>query len=78
MHQESHGLTHLKEKNLMIFNSKSDIISELSKNSICIDCGVSVGNITHLFASKGAVVYSFEPDQMCYAELKKDLKSLLI
>ena len=50
--------------------SKSNIINELNENSICIDCGANVGTITHLFASKGAIVYSFEPHPICFEELK--------
>ena len=51
--------------------SQSDIIAALNENSVCIDCGANIGNITHLFVSKGATVYSFEPHPMCFEELTK-------
>lgn len=46
-------------------------ISKLSKDSIVIDCGANVGNITQLFADSTAQVYAFEPDPKVFSILKK-------
>lgn len=47
-------------------------IAELDKDSVCVDCGANVGKVSHLFASYGATVYSFEPNPFAYAELTKE------
>ena len=49
----------------------SNMIKELNKTSVCIDCGANVGVITELFASKGAEVHAFEPYKPCYDEIVK-------
>lgn len=55
-------------KKLDIFRS-SDIVSSLSINSVCIDCGANLGEMTAIFAETGSKVYSFEPHPICFAKL---------
>jgi FkbM family methyltransferase len=38
---------------------------------IVIDCGASVGDVTALFADKGAAVFSYEPNPHAYSILSK-------
>ena len=42
----------------------------LNKNSIIIDCGANIGDITSIFARYGATVYSFEPTTGTFELLK--------
>jgi len=50
------------------------LLSKIGKDSIVIDCGANVGDITNQFAKTGATVYSFEPDPAAYAKLEKRFK----
>jgi FkbM family methyltransferase len=38
---------------------------------ILIACGANVGDVTSTFARKGATVYAFEPDPLCFSVLAK-------
>src|SRR4029078_5157421 len=51
------------------------ILKKLGKDSIVIDCGANVGNITKKFADTGAIVHSFEPDSLAFSILKKKFES---
>lgn len=53
---------------------ESDLVKNLSTNSVCIDCGANVGRISELFAKSGARVYSFEPNPLCLNVLKRRVK----
>lgn len=53
---------------------ESHIIAELSKDSICIDCGANIGKVSEIFANTGAKVYAFEPNPLCHAEIEKICK----
>lgn len=46
------------------------ITRKLDKNSVVIDCGANVGDITRKFANTGALVHAFEPDPLAFAELE--------
>ncbi len=54
---------------------KSGIVEEINEESICIDCGANVGNVTEIFASKGATVHAFEPNPAAFAEMEKRFKT---
>ena len=41
----------------------------LSPQDICIDCGANIGEITLKLASKGSIVYAFEPNPYAYSVL---------
>ncbi|TBR19849.1 MAG: FkbM family methyltransferase [Chitinophagaceae bacterium] len=45
------------------------ILKELNNDSLVIDCGANVGNITNKFAGTGATVFAFEPDPIAFAVL---------
>lgn len=45
------------------------ILKELNNDSLVIDCGANVGNITNKFAATGATVFAFEPDPIAFAVL---------
>lgn len=47
----------------------SDIYKNLNDTSICIDCGANIGVISALLAEKGAFVYAFEPNPLCFKKL---------
>ena len=47
------------------------IVSNLTSDDVCIDCGANVGVYSQLFASYGAKVYSFEPNPIAFNILKK-------
>lgn len=47
------------------------ITRRLNKDSVVIDCGANVGDITAKFARKGALVHAFEPDPLAFEALKK-------
>ncbi len=55
----------------VLFN---DVFKAIDSNSIVIDCGANVGDISLRFAEKGAVVYAFEPNPYAYDILSKRLK----
>ena len=38
----------------------------MTKDSVIIDCGANVGNITQLFVHSAAQVYAFEPDPQVF------------
>ena len=46
------------------------ILRKLNKDSIVIDCGANVGDITRQFAGTGATVHAFEPDPLAFNILK--------
>src|SRR6266508_1081015 len=47
------------------------ILHKLNKDSIVIDCGANIGDITKKFAVTGATVHAFEPDPLAFDLLKK-------
>ncbi|MEX1112069.1 MAG: FkbM family methyltransferase [Candidatus Andersenbacteria bacterium] len=47
----------------------------LTSQSIAIDCGANVGNVTALMATSGATVYAFEPDPSPYQVLQKRFRN---
>ncbi len=47
------------------------ILKKLNQDSIVIDCGANVGDITNKFAKTGATVYAFEPDPLAFSILSK-------
>ena len=47
------------------------ILHKLNKDSIVIDCGANIGDITKKFAGTGATVHAFEPDPLAFDLLKK-------
>lgn len=51
--------------------SQSEIVKCINESSVCIDCGANTGEITNIFAQKGATVYAFEPNPLCFDELEK-------
>ncbi len=51
-----------------------DIFKAVDSNSVVIDCGANVGDISLRFAEKGAAVYAFEPNPYAYDILSKRLK----
>jgi len=51
------------------------IVRKLNKDSMVIDCGANVGNITKKFAATGATVHAFEPDPIAFSILKKRFQS---
>lgn len=57
--------------NILSYVQLVPILSKINKNDVVIDCGANVGVVSGYFASKGAKVYSFEPDPNAFAMLKK-------
>ncbi len=47
------------------------ILRTIGKDSIVLDCGANVGDVTEKFAATGAQVYAFEPDPVAFAILQK-------
>ena len=48
---------------------KSTLVASLSKDSVCIDCGANIGEVTAVFAETGARVYAFEPHPIAFKKL---------
>src|SRR6056297_1811733 len=46
------------------------IINTLDSQSVVLDCGANVGDITSIFAAKGAIVHAFEPDLAAFSIIK--------
>ena len=51
---------------------KSNIVKNLSSDSICIDCGANVGKVSEIMAKTGAKVYAFEPNPLCLTQLEEN------
>ncbi|WP_168796338.1 FkbM family methyltransferase [Flagellimonas onchidii] len=49
-------------------------LTKLDKNSIAIDCGANVGDISLKLAKTGAQVFAFEPNPFAYKELIDKVK----
>lgn len=49
---------------------------ELNKDSIALDLGANVGNITQQMADLGATVYAFEPNPFAFEKLDERFKDL--
>ena len=67
----------LKEKNL-IRSLPLDFLNELkliNTNSVCIDLGANIGEISSMMAKRGATVYAFEPNSAIYILLEEKYKS---
>lgn len=47
------------------------VLNILSKNSVVIDCGANLGDISLLFARTKAKVFAFEPDPLAFTILKQ-------
>jgi FkbM family methyltransferase len=47
------------------------ILRGIDRDSLVIDCGANVGDITALFLGRGAQVICFEPDPMAFSTLRK-------
>lgn len=50
------------------------VLKGLSENSVVIDCGANVGDISLLFAKTKAKVFAFEPDPLAFQVLKQRTK----
>lgn len=62
--------TYSSEKKTLKERLKS-FTENLSEDSICIDCGANVGDITEIFADTKSYVYAFEPSLYCYNKMKE-------
>jgi FkbM family methyltransferase len=51
------------------------ITRKLDKNSIVLDCGANIGDITKKFAATGATVHAFEPDPLAFGILEKRFRA---
>lgn len=51
------------------------ITRSLGKDSLVIDCGANLGDITNKFAATGATVHAFEPDTLAFEQLEKRFRS---
>lgn len=49
------------------------LLSQLTSDDICLDCGGNVGEISGPIAETGAEVYAFEPDPVAFAALSARL-----
>jgi FkbM family methyltransferase len=47
------------------------ILRTLNQESVVIDCGANVGDMTQQFAATGATVHAFEPDLLAFTRLQK-------
>jgi len=66
----------LREKNLEK-TLPLDFLKELkliNDNSICVDLGANIGEISSMMARRGATVYAFEPNASAYIKLKERSK----
>lgn len=52
------------------------ILRNVGKDSVVLDCGANVGDITKKFAATGATVYAFEPDPVAFAVLQKRFENV--
>lgn len=50
------------------------LLSQINKNSICVDVGANIGYYTLLMARKSKKVYAFEPDKKSFEILKKNVE----
>ena len=48
-------------------------LDSLGTGDVVIDCGANVGKIATEFAKSGATVYAFEPDEVAFPELQKNV-----
>ena len=51
------------------------ILRAIGRDSIVLDCGANVGDVTEKFAATGATVYAFEPDPVAFAILQKRFRN---
>ena len=68
----------LKEKNLKK-GLPLDFLNALkliNTNSVCIDLGANIGEISSMMAKRGATVYAFEPNSAAYILLEEKCKIL--
>jgi FkbM family methyltransferase len=47
------------------------LLRRVRPSDVVIDCGANVGDITSLFAKRGAIVHAFEPDPRAFARLRE-------
>ena len=45
-------------------------LRSIRRGDIAIDCGASIGAVTHEFAIRGATVHAFEPDPWAFSQLE--------
>lgn len=66
-------LTKIKNRRLLVSlpDNIQNIVKNLQKTDICIDCGANIGNVTSLFLSYGCKVYCFEPNPEAFKVLSK-------
>ncbi len=57
--------------NVLSYIQLIPILPRIKKGDVVIDCGANVGVVTGYFASRGARVYSFEPDPNAYKVLSE-------
>lgn len=50
------------------------LLSQINKNSICVDVGANIGYYTLLMARLAKKVYAFEPDKKSFGILKKNVE----
>lgn len=50
------------------------LLKKINERSVVIDCGANKGDITALFAKKGAQVHAFEPDPLAFRLLSERFK----
>ena len=50
------------------------LLSQINKNSVCVDVGANIGYYTLLMAKRVKKVYAFEPDKKCFEILKKNVE----
>lgn len=55
--------------NILSYIQLIPILSTIKKGDVVIDCGANIGVVSGYFASKGAKVYSFEPDPNAFKRL---------
>lgn len=46
-----------------------------STGDVVIDCGANIGDVTAVFASEGAIVIAFEPNEVAFKELEQRFKT---
>ena len=56
--------------NILSYIQLIPFLSKIKNGDVVIDCGANVGVVSGYFASKGAKVYSFEPDPHAFKRLK--------
>ena len=58
------------------YESNTNYFNELAPNTLCIDCGANVGDVTQLMLMQGCRVIAFEPNSVAFHELSERFEGI--